>query len=175
MTEFINYISTIIMPLIIVLIICYGLTEKNKVYDTFIEGAKNGMEIVIKLFPTLLAIFLAVGMLRNSGFIDFIINILSPLLKSLKIPIEIMPLAILRPISGSASLAVATDIMTRYGVDNKIGLIVATIMGSTETTFYTIALYTSSVGIKNTRFVLFASLVADFVGIITSVIIFNIL
>lgn len=171
--NFINYISAIIIPLVIVLVIGYGIAERKNVYDIFLRGAKNGIKIVIKLFPTLLAIFLAINMLRNSGVIDFIINILKPILLFFNIPIEIMPLALLRPVSGTASMAVATDIIKTSGVDSKIGLIAATIMGSTETVFYTIALYTSSINVKKTRFTLVASLIANFVGIATSVIIFN--
>lgn len=165
----INYISAVAVPTVILLIIIYGVSEKIKVYDTFIEGAKEGLEVVINIFPTLIGIFLAVGALRASGILDLIINIITPVITALKIPAEIMPLAILRPISGSASIAVATDIMSKYGVDNIIGIIAGTIMGSTETTFYTIALYTSAVGIKKIRYVLVAALVADIVGIITSI------
>lgn len=171
--NFINYISAIIIPLVIVLVIGYGIAEKKNVYDIFLRGAKNGIKIVIKLFPTLLAIFLAINMLRNSGVIDFIINILKPVLLFLNIPIEIMPLVLLRPISGTASMAVATDIIKTSGVDSQIGLIAATIMGSTETVFYTIALYTSYINIKKTRFTLVASLIANFVGIVSSVLIFK--
>ena len=141
----------------------------------FLEGAKDGIEIVFKLFPTLVGIFLAVGALRKSGIIDLIIKLISPITNLLKIPNQILPLAMLRPISGSASMAVAVDIMQKYGVDTTIGLITSTIMGSTETTLYTIAVYTSCVGVKKTRFVLFAALIADFVGMITSVVIWQIL
>lgn len=133
------------------------------------------MEIVLKMFPTLLGLFIAIGVLRNSGLIELITNSISPLLQLLKIPAEIMPLAMLRPISGSASMAVATDIMTQYGVDSTIGLIASTIMGSTETTLYTIAIYTSCVGIKKIRFVLVTALIADIVGMMTSVVIWGIL
>lgn len=171
--KIINYISAAAMPTIILLIIAYGVIEKNKVYDTFLKGAKDGAKTVIKLFPTLLGIFVAVGALRSSGILDLIIQTLSPIISLLKIPVEVMPLAMLRPISGSASMAVATDIMTKYGVDSTIGLITSTIMGSTETTFYTIAIYTSAVGIKKIRFVLIASLIADFVGMMASIIIFS--
>ena len=165
----INYISSIAVPMVILLIIIYGVMEKVKVYDTFIEGAKEGMQVVGEIFPTLIGIFLAVGALRSSGVIDLIIHIIKPIIETLKIPAEIMPLALLRPISGSASMAVATDIISKYGVDSMIGIIASTIMGSTETTFYTIALYTSAVGIKKTRFVLIAALTADVVGMLVSV------
>lgn len=165
----ISYLSAIAVPMVILLITTYGVIEKNKVYDTFIEGAKEGMQVVVNIFPTLIGIFLAVSALRNSGILELIINIIKPLVQILRIPAEIMPLALLRPISGSASMAVATDIISQYGVDSKIGLIASTIMGSTETTFYTIALYTSAVGIKKIRYVLIAALIADITGILVSV------
>ena len=171
----INYISSAAIPIVMLLIIVYGLLEKNRVYDTFVEGAKEGIEVVFNIFPTLIGVFVAVGALRSSGILDLIINLISPITNLLKIPSEIMPLALVRPISGSASTAVATDIMTKFGVDSKIGLIAATIMGSTETTFYTIAIYTSCVGIKKIRFVLAAALIADFVGMLFSVIIWGFL
>ena len=173
--KILNYMSSAAIPIIMLLIIVYGLLERNKVYDTFIEGAKEGIEIVYNIFPTLIGIFIAVGALRSSGILDLIINLISPITNVFKIPSEIMPLALVRPISGSASTAVATDIMTNFGVDSKIGLIASTIMGSTETTFYTIAIYTACVGIKNIRFVLAAALIADFVGMIFSVVIWEFL
>lgn len=165
----INYLSTIAVPMVILLIIIYGVMEKNKVYDTFLEGAKEGMQVVISIFPTLIGIFLAVSALRSSGILELLINIIRPIIQVLNIPAEIMPLALLRPISGSASMAVATDIISKHGVDSVIGLIASTIMGSTETTFYTIALYTSAVGIKKIRFVLVAALIADITGMLVSV------
>lgn len=173
--EFINYVSNIAIPFTILLIISYGLIEKNKVFDSFLEGAKDGIKIIYNIFPTLLGLFLSINVLRESGIIDAITNLINPILIILKIPSEILPLAILRPISGSASMAVATDIMTKYGVDSFIGLIASTIMGSTETTLYTIALYTSTIKVKKTRFVLFAALMADLVGMITSVVFWRIM
>lgn len=173
--ELINYISVLAMPMIILIIICYSFLEKNKVYDIFIEGAKEGILIVYNIFPTLVGLFVAVGALRSSGILDLIINIISPITEILNIPKEIMPLAILRPISGSASMAVATDIMTNFGVDSKIGKIASTIMGSTETTLYTIAIYTSCINIKKTRGILIAALAGDIIGMIISTIICNIL
>lgn len=171
--DIINYISTMAVPIVIVIIIVYGIFDKKKVYDIFLNGAKDGMKIVIKIFPTLLGIFLAVGTLRSSGLLEIITNVLSPVTNRIGLPSQVVPLALLRPISGSASLAVATDIMATYGVDSKIGLITSTIMGSTETTFYTIAVYTSCIGVKKIRFVLVAALIADLVGIITSAIVWN--
>ena len=144
---------------------------EKKVFDIFLDGAKEGISVVLNIFPTLVGLFVAIGALRSSGIIDLIVNFLTPILSFVNFPTEILPLALIRPISGSSSIAVATDIMNTFGVDSNIGLIASVIMGSTETTVYTITVYTSSVGIKKTRFVLWASLIADFVGIVTSVIV----
>lgn len=171
----INYISIIAVPAVILIILLYGIFERKSVFDIFLKGANDGIKMLFKIFPTLVGLFLAIGALSSSGILDFIINLLKPILLFFKIPPEIMPLAILRPISGSGSIAIATDIMKKFGVDSFIGIIVATIMGSTETTLYTIAIYTSSVNIKKIRFVLFAALMADLTGIIASVIIWKIL
>ena len=155
--QFVNYVSSLAMPSIILIIVVYGIVEKIKIFDVFLEGAKDGIEIVISIFPTLIGLFVAIGALRSSGILDFIISIVSPILNKINFPTEIMPLALIRPISGSSAIAVATDIMKNYGVDSKFGLMSAVIMGSTETTFYTIAVYSASVGIKKTRFVFFFS------------------
>ena len=155
--QIVNFLSNLAMPLIILLIVTYGFIEKNKVFDDFLEGAKEGIEIVFSILPTLVGLFVAIGALRNSGILDIIIRFITPLLNVIQFPSEIMPLAMLRPISGSGSIAIATDIMKNYGVDSTIGMMASTIMGSTETTLYTIAVYTSCVKIKKTRFVLLAS------------------
>lgn len=165
----INYISNIAMPIVIFLIVAEGLKENIAVFDLFLKGAKNGIDIVLKIFPTLIGLFVAIGLLRSSGILNFITILLSPILDFLKFPSEIISLCLLRPISGSGSIAVATDIIKQNGVDTLIGLIASTIMGSTETTLYTIAVYSSSVGIKKTRFVLIAALIADIVGMVVSV------
>ena len=167
----IEYFSNIAMPLMIIIIVLYGVIERKKVFDIFLEGAKEGIGVVFNIFPTLVGLFVAIGALRSSGIIDLIVNFLTPVLNFVNFPTEILPLALIRPISGSGSIAVATDIMNKFGVDTNIGLIASVIMGSTETTIYTIAVYTSSVGIKKTRFVLWAALIADFVGIVTSVVV----
>ncbi len=151
----------------------YGLKEKKNVFDLFIKGATKGIEITVKIFPTLIGLFFAIGLLNNSGVINFCVQLVSPLLDCFKIPKEILPLAILRPISGSASMAVAMEILKENGVDSIVGLIVCVIMGATETTLYTIAIYTSAIKVKETRHILIASLMADIIGIITAIIICN--
>ena len=169
--KFIEYFSNIVMPLMIVIIVIYGVIERKKIFDIFLDGAKEGIGVVLNIFPTLVGLFVAIGALRSSGIIDLIVNLLMPILNLVNFPNEILPLALIRPISGSSSIAVATDIMNRFGVDSNIGFMASVIMGSTETTVYTIAVYTSSVGIKKTRFVLWAALIADLVGILTSVVV----
>ena len=170
-----NYVSAAAMPVIILVIVIYALIEKQKVFDSFLEGAKEGLKIVLNIFPTLLGLFFAIGALASSGILDLIIKIIAPVVGMLGIPIEIMPLAMLRPISGSAAMAIATDMLNLYGVDSMLGKIISTILGSTETTLYTIAVYTSAVGIKKIRFVLVAGLVGDIVGIVASVVVWSFL
>ena len=169
--KIINYISIIAMPLVILIIIFKALKEKVSVFDIFLKGATEGIEISLKIFPTLIGLFVAIGMLRSSGILDFIVKLISPVLEYIKFPGQLVPLALLRPISGSASMAVATDIIKQNGVDSFIGILAAVIMGATETTLYTIAVYTSSVKIKNTRGILIAALAADVTGIIVSLLI----
>lgn len=164
----VNYISTLAMPITILFIILYAVKEKKEIFDLFLKGATEGIEITLKIFPTLIGLFLAIGMLNSSGILNFTTNIISPVLNLIGFPKEIVPLAILRPISGSASMAIATNIIKQNGVDSFIGILAAVIMGSTETTLYTIAVYTSSVKIKDTRGIIIACLAADAAGIIIS-------
>lgn len=171
----INYISIMAIPLIILLIIYKGVKEKISVFDVFLKGATEGIEITLKIFPTLIGLFMAIGMLRSSGILEFITQLLLPILNFLKFPSEIVSLAILRPISGSASMAVATDIIKQNGVDSFIGILAAVIMGATETTLYTIAIYTSSIRIKKTRGIIIAALAADITGIIVSLLVCRII
>lgn len=173
--SFINFLSSVSMPMVILFIIIYGVREKNKVFDSFLDGAKEGIKTTLSILPTLVGLFFAIGALRSSGVLDLITKIVSPLLNILNFPSELVPLSLLRPISGSGSIAVATDIMKNCGVDSLIGKIASTIMGSTETTLYTIAVYTSCVKIKKTRYILLAALTADITGIIVSNIVCRIL
>lgn len=164
----VNYISTLAMPITILFIILYAVKEKIEIFDLFLKGATDGIEITLKIFPTLIGLFLAIGMLNSSGILDFTTTIISPILNIIGFPKEVVPLAILRPISGSASMAIANNIIKQNGVDSFIGILAAVIMGSTETTLYTIAVYTSSVKIKDTRGIIIACLAADITGIMLS-------
>lgn len=159
------------MPLVILIIIIEAIKNKIAVFDVFLKGATDGVEITLKIFPTLIGLFVAIGMLKDSGILDFITKVISPILNLIHFPGEVVPLALLRPISGSASTAVATNIIKNNGVDSFAGILASVIMGSTETTLYTIAVYTSSVKIKNTRGILIAALAADLTGILVSLVV----
>ncbi len=154
-------------------IIIYGLKEKKNLFELFIEGCYDGVKVIWELFPTLLALIVSVSMLSSSGIISLASDFLYPFFKLFKIEKEIIPLILLRPISGSTTTAIATDIMKNVGVDSKIGLIASTIMGATETTIYVVALYTSKIKIKNVKEAILIGLLADFLGICVSVMIYN--
>ncbi len=159
----------------VVFIVVYGFIKKIDIYDTFIEGVKESFSCILNLFPTFIAMILAVNLFINSGVLDFILSFFSPLFTLIKVPVEILPLALVRPISGSASLAYLNSIFATHGPDSFLGLLGSVIQGCTDTTFYVITLYFGSIGIKKIRYSLFASLFADLVGIIASIIIVNLL
>lgn len=166
-----EYISIYSMPLFIGLFIIYGLIKKVGVYDCFTEGAKEGAKSMVGIIAPLVGLMVAINMMRESGALEIIEKAVSPALSKLGLPSEVLPLALLRPISGSASLAIVTDLFKNYGPDSVAGKIASVMMGSTETTFYTIAVYFGAVGIKNTRHTLPSALSADMTGIILSAII----
>lgn len=168
----INYISSLIIPLFILITFFIGMKEKLPVFDTFLNGAKSGIDVVIKIFPNLLALFLAINVFQTSGLLDFITNIISPVTSFLKIPTEILPLAILRPISGSGSMALLKQNLETFGVDSYLGKVAATIMGAAETTFFTISIYTSVTKTKITKRLLISAVSADLIVIICSIYIF---
>lgn len=167
----INKISNLIIPLIVLLVIIYGVRKKTNVYDTFIEGAKESFDMVINLFPTFLAMILGINIIINSGLITSALSLLKPIFEFIKVPLEIIPMALMRPISGSSSLALLNNIFETIGPDTLIGRIGSIIQGSTDTTFYIISLYFGSIGIKKIRYALWAGLFADLLGIISSIII----
>jgi spore maturation protein B len=147
----------------------YGFLKGVKVYDSFIEGAKDGFSLVIRILPYLIAMLVAIGMFRAAGGFSLLGESIAPLLNWLGIPTEIFPLAVLRPFSGSASIAMLSDIANTHGGDSLITRTAATILGSTETTFYVLAIYFGSVGIRYTRHAIPVGLIADAVGVIAAV------
>lgn len=167
--DIINLVSLYAIPFVFLFILCIGAYKEVKVFDIFIEGAKEGMETVFKILPSLVGLLVAISVFRASGALDLLIFAVKPLTGFFGIPSEVLPLVFLRPISGSASLALVTDIIKQYGADSFIGRVVSTMMGSTETIFYTLTVYFGSVGIKKIRFTIIAALIADGVSIIASV------
>ena len=165
-----NQISKYIIPFLLVGIPFYGLVfKKIKVYESFVDGAKDGFDIAVRIMPYLIAILVAIGMFRASGAMELFISFISPLLNTIGFPPENVPLAIMRPLSGSGSLGLFTDLVNEYGTDSLFTKIGATMFGSTETTFYVLAVYFGSVGIRKSRHALIAGLIADAVGVIAAV------
>jgi spore maturation protein SpmB len=167
----VNALSILAIPFLLSFFPLYAAARGVKVYDEFVEGAKEGFGVILKIIPFLVTMLVAIGMFKGAGGIDLLSRLLSPILTPLQFPTDLLPLALMRPLSGSATLALLTDIVHRLGPDNIVSLTAATIYGSTETTFYVAAVYFGAVGIKQTRHAIPAGLLADFTGVIASVII----
>ena len=161
-------LSNYILPTIVVLIVLYGGFKGVDVFNVFIDGAKSGFKTVFNIIPSLIALLLSINMLKASGGLDVLLSLLSPIGDFLGIPRDIIPLTILSPISGSGSLGVYEGILKDFGPDSFIGRCASVMMGSTETTFYTLALYYGSIGVKKTRHTVPSALCADFTSFILS-------
>ena len=155
-----------VVPILIILILASALKKGVPCYNTFISGVENGLKTVISILPPLIAILSASAMLRASGAIDALSRFLSPVCKSLNFPEEILPLALIRPISGSGALGLLTDTLKTFGVHSRAALAACILCASTETTFYTLSVYFGRTGVKYTKRVAFAALFGDFVGIL---------
>lgn len=164
-------ISNMILPIVILLIVAIGLGRKKDVYALFIKGAEDGFETVIKIMPTLIGLMIAVGVLRASGFFDFLSLILTPLVKFLALPAEVVPFLLIKMFSSSAATGLALDLFKTYGTDSYIGILVSLAMSSTETVFYTLSVYFMVVKIRKTRYTLCGALIATISGIAASVVI----
>lgn len=166
-------ISKIILPIFIIIIVFYGVKKKINVYDTFLEGAKEGLMTTFSIFPAVIAMIFAINIFLDSNVLGFIIKLLSPMIGNITIPIEIIPMAVLRPISGTASLAIMNDIFKSFGPDSYIGRLASVLQGCTDTTVYVIALYFGTVKITKIRHALWGGLFADLVGIVSAIILTN--
>jgi spore maturation protein SpmA len=167
----VNTLSILAIPFLLSFFPVYAATRRIKVYEEFVEGAKEGFGVILKIIPFLVTMLVAISMFKGAGGIDLLTRLLAPVLKPLQFPPDLLPLALMRPLSGSATLAILTDIIHRLGPDNIVSLMAATIYGSTETTFYVAAVYFGSVAVKQTRHAIPAGLLGDLAGIIASVII----
>ena len=169
MIQYVNYVSLLIIPLFILFTILYGTYRKIRVYDSFIAGAKEGPGIILNIFPYLLTIFVAIKGFQASGAFDCLRDAFYSLFSFMNIPIEVISMAIIKPLSGSASTALFTDIVKTTGPDSMATKMTAVIMGSAETTFYVLAIYLGAISIKKTRYLVPVCLIADFVGIVVAI------
>ncbi len=164
-----------IIPLFILFTVAYGFAKKVPVYDSFVTGAKEGIEIIMGIFPYVLAIFIMVKTFQASGAHDFLQGLFGLVASPLGIPVEVFSVALVKPLSNAATLSIFTEILKTAGPDSPAGLTAAVIMGSAETTFYVLAVYLGSVGIKNARYLVPVCLTADFVGVIIAILIVRLL
>jgi spore maturation protein SpmA len=167
----VNTLSILAIPFLLSFFPIYAATRRIKVYEEFVEGAKEGFGVILKIIPFLVTMLVAISMFKGAGGIDLLTRILTPVLTPLHFPPDLLPLALMRPLSGSATLAILTDIIHRLGPDNIVSLMAATIYGSTETTFYVAAVYFGSVAVKQTRHAIPAGLLGDLAGVVASVIV----
>ena len=169
--QVITYISAAFVPAFIALIVVYGIVRKVNVYESFVKGAKQGFSTVIRILPYVVGFVFAIQIFTASGCFDYIATALSPILKPVGIPPEVLPLALMQPFSGSASIAMLTSLLNRYGPDSFIGRASSTMMGSSETIFYTVSLYYGSVGVKKTRYTIPASIISAVAGLVASILV----
>jgi len=166
-------ISKIILPLFVIIIIFYGVKKKVNVYEVFLEGAKEGLVTTFNIFPAVIAMIFAINIFLDSNVLTFILKLLNPILGNVSLPIEIIPMALLRPISGTASLAIMNDIFKGFGPDSFVGRLASILQGCTDTTVYVIALYFSTVKITKIKHSLWVGLFADLTGIIMAFVLTN--
>lgn len=164
-----QYLTKSIIPIIVIIIITYGMFKGRKVYEWFIEGAKDGLKVCLNIFPYLLAMIIAVNIFREAKLLDILNNMIAPIGGLIGLPKEVIPLVLVKPLSGSGAVGILTDILKTYGSDTTIGLISSVIMGTTETIFYTITVYFGAVQIKKIRHTLWAAILADITAIIAAI------
>ena len=162
-------ISDWAIPLLAGGIVLIALTRRVKLYEAFVEGAKEGFNVGVRIIPYLVAILCAIAFFRASGAMELLTSIVSPLTNLLGMPAETLPMALVRPLSGSGALGVMSELINTHGADSFIGRVASTMMGSTETTFYVLAVYFGSVGVNKVRHALWAGLIADAAGLIAAV------
>lgn len=172
---FTKVLSSLAIPLIIFIIVGIAALKKVKVYEEFIEGAKEGFNTAVRIIPYLVGMLVAIGMFRASGAMDFLTSALSPITNAIGFPSELFPLAVIRNLSGSGSLGLMTELIQTYGPDSFIGRAAAIMMGSHETTFYVIAVYFGSIAVTRVRHAPLVGIFSDIVSVIAAVLLVNLL
>jgi len=166
----VNTISLWLIPCMIAFILLYGTIKKVPTYETFVEGGKEGLGIAVSILPFMVGMLVSIAIFRASGALDAMVGLMKPLLDKIGVPAEIVPLALIRPISGSAGLSITTDLIATYGPDSFLGRLAAVMQGSTDTTFYVLTVYFGAVGIRKMGDALKVGLLADLIGIVCSII-----
>ncbi|MCU9613751.1 spore maturation protein [Caldibacillus lycopersici] len=169
--QLVSTISLWLIPILIGFILVHGTWKKVPTYETFVEGGKEGIKIAISIIPFLVGMLVSIAIFRASGALQFFVDLIKPFLEFIGVPAEIVPLAIIRPISGTAALGMTSDLIATYGPDSFIGRLASVLQGSTDTTFYVLTVYFGAVGIKKMGDALKIGLLADAVGIIASIIV----
>ncbi len=164
----ITILSVAAIPLVIVVFLIWGAVRRVKVYETFVEGAKEGFSTALRIIPYLVAMLVAIGIFRASGAMDILVGIVAPVTNLIGMPAEALPMAFMRPLSGSASLGIMTELMKAHGADSFIGILASTMYGSSETTFYVLAVYFGSVGISKVRHAVLVGIIADVTGMLAA-------
>lgn len=162
-------VSILAIPLILLVFLGWGIAKRVKVYEVFVEGAKEGFNVAVRIIPYLVAMLMAIGIFRASGAMDLLSALLAPVTSMIGMPPEALPMALMRPLSGSGSLGLMTELMKVHGPDSLIGVLVSTMYGSTETTFYVLAVYFGAVSIRNFRHAVAVGIIADVVGMLVAV------
>lgn len=171
--QWISVISLWLLPVLILIILVYAVYKKVPTYESFVEGGKDGIDIAFSIIPFLVGMMVAISIFRSSGAMDFLISWFKPLLHFIGVPAEVVPLSLIRPISGNAALAMTNDIIATYGPDSMIGRLASTIQGSTDTTFYVLTVYFGAVGIKKMGDAIKVGLWADLIGIAAAIVFVN--
>ncbi|MFZ5899193.1 MAG: spore maturation protein [Bacillota bacterium] len=175
MLSLIGDISQWAIPGFLLLILVAGVVRRVPVFETFVEGAEQGFEVAVKIIPFLVAMIVAISVFRASGAMEAVADALAPVFQYIGAPPDILPHAIMRPLSGGAALGIATELIKEHGPDSFVGYLVSTMQGSTDTTFYVLTLYFGSVGIKRYRYAIWSGLLADFITLVASIYIVNLM
>jgi spore maturation protein B len=173
--EVLTTVSRWAIPLLLLLIPIYGFCKKVPVYETFVEGAEEGFYTAVKIIPFLVGMMVAISVFRASGAMDYLVRAMMPLMTAVGAPPEVLPLAVMRPLSGSGALGLAAELMRVYGPDSLIGRLASVMQGTTDTTFFVLTIYFGSVGIKRFKYAVITGLSADITGLIASIYICNLL
>ena len=167
--NFLLYLSNFIIPFVILYIVGYGLLQKTNVYDEFIKGAEDGFQVVKGIMPTLIGLMVAIGVLRDSGTLDLLSNVLKPVVDRLHFPSELVPVVVVKMFSSSAATSLLLDVYKNYGPDSYLGRLASILMSCSETIFYTLSIYFMTAKVKKTRYTLAGALVATLAGVVASI------